>query len=325
MRLSDLKILIKKLYLYLLAVGVLIAFGLIAYYIYDNPSGDQGFGKLPQIKFKNLLSAKIKLVGTVQGGLSLPRLVEVYRYQGFEQPATIAAKLGFSGQPQNLGGSWVWDVSPRRFKVQQDSYDFTFNDIGKTITSNFVDQDKARQKALDFIKTLGLTDTSVEVYPVSTGFVNSQGPEFEVVERTKPFNVYSFNIGVKIGGYNIVNFTGSPVVYNVWVGVDGRVTKANGNLQLLKLTGKSTYPVKKAVTIRNEIESGKISIANFTSAITNSKELDVDFNFFKLVYLSGKSNENFLQPVVIFTGFGSSTTGQVVGMTDALKGSVYSK
>jgi hypothetical protein len=314
-----------KRYAKFIVIGVLIIVSLFTVnYFFDNPAGDQRFGKLERPKFDSVLSSEIKLKASNVARNELPKLVEVYESSGFLDPSEMAKKLDLPSQTKSLGTSTVWEQQPKRLKVSNERGDFTFNS-DTNIGGKTTDVKVARSIAEEFVKKLGLLGEGSELREVSVGYVNLQPPEFEIVEEEKPFNVYSFSFGVKIGEVDIINETGSDVIYNIWIGVDGTVKKATGSLQIFKKGQESTYPVKKFSQVITELSENKVTVVNITKQLATRISYPVIFDTIKIVYLANKKSEKYLQPTILMVGSSVAERGRVFALTTGLKDEVYQK
>ncbi len=297
--------------LFLIVVVVIITI----YRFIDNPAGEQGFGNLKSPEFKNVIAKTIDLSAEPNFSLKHPRLLKVYRSPGVASSKEVASRIGFLDTPQTIGESFMWSNQLANFKVAKKTTNFTYFNT-KIISARTVVEEQAEDIATDFLRKMGVIDKNLKLENIGVTYVTIKGPEFEIVDKTKEYNIFSFNFGARVENISLVSNQGSKVLYNVWVSVDGNTYKATGNLQNLAFIESSTYPTEKLSNLGKEINQNKFAIVNLTTDInvprySSNNNVSVVFEKAEVVYYLPAEKIDFLQPILLLEGRQKSSTNNL--------------
>lgn len=324
MSLQELVNLIKKSYFVLILLGLVVAVGIGVFIYLDNPSGDQGFGKLPTLNFKTTLSDKITVKSSQNLTTELRRLTEVYKANGLVDAATLIEKLAVSGTSVTDKDFLRWGTLSKDLVINQKENQFSYS-LKTNVGGKIVDEGQAFQKALEKLTAIGLIGPDVAPEKVKTSYLFGGFYHVEEVPKGSNFNIFAFEIGIKLDSLSLVNETGSKSIFKIQVGVDGEIRKVDGPLQKLVFVEKSTYPVKHLSTISEEVSQGKAKVVDIKVPVNPkvNKELLVVYSSDELVYLFSGKQQEFLQPVILLQTGNYYSGSQVVALLPALVTQVY--
>lgn len=327
MSLNQLSGTIKK---YLAALAVLIVLVAIAYLLWPDfstaPSGDQKFGKLPQVAVETIISDKVKIESNISTGINInpPSLLNVYKEKAVVSSSKFAKQFGFKGKSKKVSGYLIWQNKRKILKIDQETKKFTFTNQTNIKKLN-LKKESAQKIARDLLTDLGLVDKTakLEVKRTERKYVGVW--EVLDVPDNNIYNVYIFEFAAKINSYKLINESGNDELFEVWVGMDKQIVKASGTTKIVGFSDLGTYPSKPLSQAFKDLRANSGKIISLSGQPQKFDRINTAYTGATIRYLVLSKSNGFIQPVYVFEGRTAGKSGEVKVLTviEALDKKIY--
>ncbi|MBM3205640.1 hypothetical protein FJZ41_02195 [Candidatus Shapirobacteria bacterium] len=288
------------------------------------PPPTVSFGKLPLINFPESKNPDLKLtfrLETIQGGL--PKFTEVVRVffipkegpnlLGLERADQQAQRLGFEGEPQQISEKiyrWQNQANPPTaldIDINNGNFQMRYayeNDQEVINSKDLPTNQQAAQEAKNFLSSQGLLPADLATGSAEFVYLKFSPPNnlLPVSSLSEADFVRANLFRADLDGLKILppNPRNSLVSF-LFAGVKTlgkRLIEVNYHYYPLERETSATYPLKNIQTAWQEVQGGKIYVAN----LGQNEKGEIIIRKITLAYFDAEQPQHFLQPIFVFEG-----------------------
>ena len=277
---------------------------------------------LPVLRFQSVVAEAEKPVGANLWGIdrrtfnNFPKELPVYKVTRSGTPDLNywRGKLGFSGEGRKESETrrlWVENDRILRIDTENNSLEYFIypkEEAGEAVANTEILRQKAEESLISFGFFREVRDFILE----STTFWETFGSERRPVSRLEDASEVTFSVAPYLE--NIPLLTGEGEVYPTKISLDrfGRVVEAVHYFSPVSLESGAKYKLKSAEMAQEQLTKGEGTIVAVRGAGLDRVTVNgLSLSTVSLAYILPAGGEETLQPVFVFSGIGSASTGEV--------------